>query len=76
MCSHCSTTPARKAPSTTSSGQWCAPQSPDRGRGDCRTGHGSASLEDMRDFYAFMVRELPALVDRWQGSNPSSSAAR
>jgi DNA-binding transcriptional regulator GbsR (MarR family) len=26
----------------------------------------SRRLEDMRDFYAFMVRELPALVDRWQ----------
>jgi site-specific recombinase XerD len=26
----------------------------------------SRRLEDMRDFYAFMLRELPALVDRWQ----------
>jgi DNA-binding transcriptional ArsR family regulator len=26
----------------------------------------SRRLEYMRDFYAFMVRELPALVDRWQ----------
>jgi MarR family len=26
----------------------------------------SRRLDEMRDFYAFMVRELPALVDRWQ----------
>lgn len=26
-------------------------------------------LEDMRDFYAFMLRELPALIDRWQHHN-------
>src|SRR6476620_11556166 len=32
------------------------------------TGHGSPAgrrLIEMRDFYAFLLREIPALLDRW-----------
>jgi DNA-binding transcriptional regulator GbsR (MarR family) len=28
--------------------------------------HAARRLTEMRDFYAFMFRELPALIDRWR----------
>jgi DNA-binding transcriptional regulator GbsR (MarR family) len=33
-------------------------------------------LEDMRDFYAFMLRELPTLIDRWQDHSSRRTYAR
>ncbi|MFD0533694.1 hypothetical protein ACFQY7_07745 [Actinomadura luteofluorescens] len=38
-------------------------------QGIAAAGHDSLAarrLEEMRDFYGFMFRELPALVDRWR----------
>ncbi|WP_232835299.1 GbsR/MarR family transcriptional regulator [Actinocorallia populi] len=33
-------------------------------------------LTEMRDFYGFMFRELPALVERWQAGRPPRRTAR
>jgi DNA-binding transcriptional regulator GbsR (MarR family) len=32
-------------------------------------------LEEMRDFYGFMFRELPALIDRWRAGRDRGSSA-
>ncbi len=34
--------------------------------GTARHGAARRRLKDMRDFYTFMLRELPGLVDRWR----------